>query len=158
MLSESYANTKSLFETLDLQSICGICSYTFAADFKLIMILLGVQSNSPTHTCPWCDVNGKEMEIKGSFRTIKSITENTNLWQQSGGNITKAKDFKNCINIPLIIGDEETPILKYIPPPELHLLLSVVQKLFDCLELENTNVATEWIKKSGIETRSLWKM
>lgn len=92
-LSESYANIKSLFETLDLQSICGICSYTFAADFKLIMILLGLQSNSSTHTCPWCDVNVKEMEIKGSFRTIKSITENTNLWQQSGGNITKAKDF-----------------------------------------------------------------
>lgn len=65
---------------------------------------------------------------------------------------------ENCINIPLIIGDEETPVLKYIPPPELHLLLGVVQKLFDCLELENTNVATEWIKKSGIETRSLWKM
>ncbi|XP_030767757.1 uncharacterized protein LOC115891445 [Sitophilus oryzae] len=91
------------------------------------------------------------MEIKGSFRTIKSITENTNLWQQSGGNITKAKDFKNCINIPLINGDEETPVLKYIPPPELHLLLGVVQKLFDCLELENTNVATEWIKKAGLK-------
>ncbi|XP_030748106.1 uncharacterized protein LOC115876459 [Sitophilus oryzae] len=146
-LSESYANIKSLFEALDLQSICGICSYTFAADFKLIMILLGLQSNSSTHTCPWCDVNVKEMEIKGSFRTIKSITENTNLWQQSGGNITKAKDFKNCINIPLIIGDVETPVLRYIPPPELHLLLGVVQKLFDCLELENINVATEWIKK-----------
>lgn len=58
---------------------------------------------------------------------------------------------ENCINIPLITGCEHTPIIKYIPPPELHLLLGVVQRIFDFLKRDVPEAADEWIKRAGVK-------
>lgn len=41
-MTESYHNLSLIFSKLDLQSVCGVCCYSFAADFKMIMILLGI--------------------------------------------------------------------------------------------------------------------
>ncbi|CAH0563173.1 unnamed protein product [Brassicogethes aeneus] len=140
-----------LLETLDLNSICGVCSYTFAADLKLLMILLGLQSNSSAHPCPWCEINAKDLKEKGLSRTISSITKQSTAWKANGKMKMKAKFYKNCVYIPLIIGDEETPVLRYLPPPELHLLLGIVQKLYDSLKYEFPEVASEWVRQASID-------
>lgn len=40
-MNETYENLKLLFDIINLQSVCGLCDYSFAADLKLIMIILG---------------------------------------------------------------------------------------------------------------------
>lgn len=134
-LIESYHNLKYLFQTVDLQSVCSIYSYTFAADLKLIMMLLGLQSNSSCHPCPWCDIVHQKLDIKGKLRTINSITEQYISWkEQTASDLSKAKEFFNCTNIPLITGEGDAPVLKYVPPPELHLMMGVTQHIFDNLK------------------------
>ncbi|CAH0553241.1 unnamed protein product [Brassicogethes aeneus] len=143
---ESYHNIKYLMETIDIHTIIGLCPYTFASDFKLIMMILSLQSNSSAHPCPWCDVSCTNLESKGISRTIHTITDQYQQWQSNtNGDIAKAKYYGNCTNIPLIVGNEHEPVLKYIPPPELHLLLGVVQKIFDLLKTEIPEKCEEWV-------------
>lgn len=44
-IDESHHNLEIMLNILDLQSICGVCSYTFALDFKMIMNILGNYMN-----------------------------------------------------------------------------------------------------------------
>lgn len=43
--TESHGNLKEMFEMLDLNALCGIVDFTYAADLKLIMIILGILGN-----------------------------------------------------------------------------------------------------------------
>ncbi len=43
----------------------------------------------------------------------------------------KAQKFKNCISFPLLCGDDDAKVLDVVPPPELHLLLGITNKIFD---------------------------
>lgn len=91
---ECYSNIELIFKTINFNSLCGVCEYTFAADLKLIMMLLGLQANSSSHPCPWCDVFFKDLEGKGQMRTIHNISEQNILWQKNtDGKLDKVKHF-----------------------------------------------------------------
>lgn len=66
--------------------------------------------------------------------TIGNIKENYNEWLAAGGEKETAKFHMNCIHPPIFDGEEDTLILQIIPPPELHLLLGVVNGLFDHID------------------------
>lgn len=55
------------------------------------------------------------------------------------------------MNSPLIIGDSEKPILKYIPPPELHLMIGIVKHLFNCVEKVDPETAEKWLKGAMVQ-------
>lgn len=151
-ITESYKNMSCLINIIDLSAVCGICNFSIAADFKMIMILLGLQSNSSTHPCPWCEAKNINLNQSGDLRSISSITAHYNNWAaQTGSDKSKAKYFANCVNVPLITGDYDEPILNFIPPPELHLLMGTVQHLFDNLKREHTEIAEQWIKDAGVQ-------
>ena len=63
-----------------------------------------------------------------------------------------AKHFGNVIHPPIICDDIEndTPVICIIPPPELHLLIGPVNKLYDSLESEWPE-SEAWLKVCNIK-------
>lgn len=76
-----------------MNALCGIVNHTYAADLKLIMIILGLQSCSSLHPCPWCTVSSKNLNKKGDIRTFGLIKQKYKQWKESGGAISSSKDF-----------------------------------------------------------------
>lgn len=126
---------------------------TFAADLKLIMIILGLQSNSSCHPCPWCGITKLQLEKVGKIRTFQSIEENYKKWiDETGGDLKKSKFYGNCTNIPLVSdADRSSEIIKTVTLPELHLLMGVVQHFYEYVKKENESVAEEWIIAASIQ-------
>lgn len=81
-----------------------------------------------------------------NFRTIGSIVMNYSNWQASGGKKNDAKNYANCIQQPVVTGDSNKLILDVIPPPELHLMLGVVNTVFDHMLISFSNEANAWAK------------
>lgn len=75
-----------------------------------------------------------------NFRTIGSIVMNYSNWQASGGKKNDAKNYANCIQQPVVTGDSNKLILDVIPPPELHLMLGVVNTVFDHMQMHGRNL------------------
>ena len=48
----------------------------------------------------------------------------------SGENRQQAKHYGNVIHMPILSGEPDTLVIDLLPPPELHLLLGVVNTLF----------------------------
>lgn len=57
----------------------------------------------------------------------------------------------NCVNKPLIAADYETPLLSYVPVPELHLLIGIVTHIFKCFESRYGEVAEAWLQNLNIQ-------
>lgn len=58
------------------------------------MVILGLQTCSALHPCPWCDTTKDMLHVKGNQRTFNSIQESFKKWQTEGkSNKAKAKDF-----------------------------------------------------------------
>lgn len=79
---ETYQNLSTLFSLINLNALCGVIPYTIASDLKLLMILLGLQTCSSTHPCPWCD--SKNLAEAGMSRTFESIQKNYLRWKSEG--------------------------------------------------------------------------
>ena len=108
--------------------------------------------HSSLHPCTWCDIPKTNLKNCGSYRTFKSCLENYEAWKRQGAVMKNAKIFNNCINPPVIsASDNNTKILDIIPPPELHLVLGVVNTVMDDL-LKNCEVhAIKYAKSCDAE-------
>lgn len=103
-------------------------------------------SNSATHFCGYCNISRAHISEKGENRTTQIIFEKYNEWKNETNSDNKlAMNYDNCVHPPLIPIEENTPILKYIPPPELHILIGIVTHLFLQLQKEAPEVAENWI-------------
>ena len=119
---------------------------TLASDVKMIMITCGLQTNSCSHPCPYCDISKNDLQNCGCSRTVSGCRNDYKKWVKSGSVKKNAKDFNNCVNMPLLpMGD--TKILCYIPPPELHLLLGAVNTVYDKMLSECGSIVSEWALK-----------
>ncbi|PAA75279.1 hypothetical protein BOX15_Mlig024734g1, partial [Macrostomum lignano] len=64
---------------------------------------------------------------------------------------SRAKQFMNCVNLPLLAGDDDEEVLMLLPPPELHLLLGISNKLLDSLnEAWGEDRGFAWLQSHGI--------
>ncbi len=147
-VQENYCNIKRLW----LEAGLGAFSRQFviATDLKLINILLGLMSHSSVHPCSWCDVVKENLEWCGKSRTVgnmldlfwgyfdaRALKKDASLY----GNVIHPNMFSGCGEI-----DESTTIISLVPPPELHLLLGPVNKMFDEM-LKIWPGAEEWSDK-----------
>ena len=122
--------------------------YTIATDLKLCNILLGLMTHSSTHPCFWCDVKKGNLDEKGVSRTIANMMEL--FWNCSGivlelfwnyfearAEKKHAKDYGNVVHPDMSNSagtiDESTLIILLVHPPELRLLLGLVNTLYDAL-------------------------
>ena len=125
-VSENFYNTGIFIDKVKL----GQLHYKFTGDFKMLNIVAGIMSASARCPCVYCDVErvkgvwGKKWEM----RTFQNIRENCEAWLAAGGQARKAKQFKSCVEKPLLEspGDNpETLLLVKMPPPALHCKLAV---------------------------------
>nr|XP_029715672.1 uncharacterized protein LOC115259282 [Aedes albopictus] len=128
----------------------GTLDAVVTGDLKIINIVAGVMSNSSTYPCAFCTVNKKDLGEKfGTLRTIDSIQHNSSLWNAEGGIKNNAKFYLNCVNTPLFHGDGTTNILDVCAPPSLHLLLGMVNTVYNGIAECNDDIAQSWTAVSG---------
>ena len=59
-------------------------------------------------------------------------------------------DLKSNHNLPLISNNDKDLIIDLIPPPELHLMLGVVNKIVDHMEIDNSKLTLKFLKEIKI--------
>ncbi|PAA77883.1 hypothetical protein BOX15_Mlig011119g7 [Macrostomum lignano] len=145
-VKECYENVKTLLSTMDISSFL----FTLACDFKLANIICGIQSHASTHPCLYCE--GKSpWTTPAPSRTLGSVRRLANEFQLAGGHQPAAKHFANCVQSPLLPGLDSTELIELVPPPELHIMLGIVNRLLD--ELNNrwgNDMAYKWAHGAGI--------
>ena len=102
----------------------------------LVLILLGKDSGSCRHACPYCE-DGAPWNTPSRLNTLGSLLSwhevvqslkkrqlaNFQLWVADGCRDSRSKNFQNMRHVPLIKGDPDMLILSHIAIPELHLVL-----------------------------------
>ncbi|PAA83701.1 hypothetical protein BOX15_Mlig016295g3 [Macrostomum lignano] len=145
-VKECYQNVSVLMSTIDISSI----NFTLACDFKLANIISGIQSHSSSHPCLYCE-GRPPWEVPAQRRTLGSIRHLASEFQAAGGHQPLAKNFANCVQPPLLPGSDSAELLDVVPPPELHMMLGIVNRLLDALNASwGGNKAYEWAYEAGI--------
>jgi hypothetical protein len=143
---ESYSNVKSLLAALNLSSL----DYLTTLDLKLCNIVSGIQSASSTFPCYICEAKKPFLE-ESPLRTLGMIRANASQFHEDGANFKDAKHYKSCVNEPLFDQPGDTLMIELMPPPELHLMLGIVNRIYDALnEVAGANQAYEWGEKHNI--------
>ena len=85
---ECYYNLKVLLDSLNLHDLSK--NFRLVCDIKVMNMLLGIQSCSSMHPCPYCNgykfdkmgekTNQKGLWLKGEPRTKKSLLEDYQKW------------------------------------------------------------------------------
>lgn len=152
-VEENYNNVSILWNLMKLDIfIKDNDNVTIACDLKMANILAGLMSHASAHPCTWCCAKREHLGRPGLSRTLTDNEENYNRWLREGGDSKKAKFFFNCINVPLIksrYGNED--ILEIIPPPELHLMLGVVNYLYTKMCKDFPKTCEKWTKFCAVE-------
>ena len=87
---------------------------------------------------------------KGNARTFGSLRESFWKFFDSGESSNKAKEFGNSLHSPIFRCSDEIHVVEKFPPPELHLMIGVVNTLFKEL-LKNWDNAQLWLELCHIE-------
>lgn len=143
---ENFDNVSLLWFLLKLNEI----KCTVATDLKLANIIIGIMTHASKYPCTWCSTSSDELYKIGTLRTIGSIVKNVAAWEEDGAKKERAQLFENCVNKPLFDYDENVEIIDIIPPPELHLLIGTVNKIFEHMLIECKREAEEWVKKCSV--------
>lgn len=159
-VKETYFNIKQILDLLKIEKLP--LHFTYALDLKLANITAGIQSHGSTFPCLWCECPKSEFVSESSsnyqLRSLGSIKDKVKAYtlaKQTSKKKVEAKDFKNCVYEPLVSGDDSDIFIYHIPPPELHLLLRVTNKIFNELEKKSEKISCEWIQKLGIKRPKL---
>lgn len=144
---ENYQNVSQLWSAININQFEG----TVSVDLKLANIICGIMPHSCSFPSTWCFAKKNELHELGEYRTIGDILKYYNDWQSSGGVKNKAKDFMNCTNLPIIQGSSDGLILDIVTPPELHLMLGVVNDVYNHMRDEFTDEVSAWSKYCNVE-------
>ena len=144
---ENYENVRNLWTALNLNDFEG----TVATDLKIANIMVGIMCYSCQFPCTWCFAEKNNLEERGQLRSIQNTLENYQKWQSAGAIRSKAKNYMNCINSPIFTSASDRLFLEMIPPPELHLMLGVVNTLFTKMLMEFEDQALKWAKDCHVE-------
>lgn len=140
---ENFENVSLLWYLMKLNRL----NCTVATDLKLANILIGIMTHASKYPCTWCSTPNNELHKCGMLRTIGTIRDSVAAWLADGGRKERAQLFENCVNNPMFDCDPSTKILHLIPPPQLHLLLGVVNKIYETMSSECGTEAEEWVKE-----------
>ena len=150
--SESNENVRTILRSLNISSI----SFCLCSDLKLSNICVGKQSHASKFPCTWCSATAP-YENDAPLYTLGQIRRNVSAFRDAGMPLRKAQFYENCVQMPLLEGPDSALVLDLIPPPELHLMLGVVNKIFDSLnEKWGEDRAYQWGTKNYIG-EAVWK-
>lgn len=144
--TESNENVGTILQAIKISSI----AFCLCADLKLANICIGKQSHASKFPCTWCGATAP-FEKEASLYTLGEIRGFVKDFRNAGMPMRRAQQFQNCVNMPLIQGSDSTLVLDLIPPPELHLMLGIVNRIFDSLNQQwGEGKAYEWGMNNGI--------
>ena len=103
-------------------------------DLKMALCLTGKSSGQLTFGCPYCDMSKPYQESEYTLLSLGRLVELHEAYIQAGGNRKDQAKFQNCVNPNLLAGDPGTKVLCILFPPELHLLIGIVDKHLQGLE------------------------
>lgn len=146
-VQENYDNVKLLWREIGIDKING----TIAADIKLCNIMAGIMPSSSSFPCTWCTVSKNNLHESSTLRTSKNIIESYTQWLNAGGKKELAKNYMCCISPPIFNVNKDTPIIEIMNPPELHLLLGIVNLLFNHMYKAFKKIAVAWAKMCNAE-------
>jgi hypothetical protein len=134
---ETRENYEIIIKALNLASLPN--TIQIVCDLKLISLLLGIQTASAMHGCPFCDsfkVNDKDKKVntRGRYREVdennivmrtwQNIEDNNDNYLLEGqGNRNILQNFKNCEFKPIKlknIKDMNEEVIFTLPPEPLH--------------------------------------
>ena len=145
---ENYANISKLWNLLQINDRF---KGTLATDLKLANILFGLMSHASTYPCTWCFAHKNKLEVCTTLRSMGNCLKYYEGWLASGSRQDQAKQFMNCINLPLLSGNEDILFLDVYPPPELHLMLGVVNTLIKHMLLDCPTDVEAWIQVCNVQ-------
>ena len=121
---------------------------------KVYNLLLGLQNHASSYPCPYCK-SPKNWKSGSALRTFGRIREKARQFHSSEATKKEAKYFFNCVKAPLLHFSDETLVLAKICIPELHLLLGVVNRIFDQLSKNFCEERMfEWARENQINRAS----
>ena len=126
------------------------CSLAF--DLKCANSVLGISSHSGKFACLYCE--GECGLEAGKPRTLGSLDYHYERYVSDGKKRTRMQDYKNVIN-PRLVYHQEDPEIRLeqkVPPPELHIMMGVVDKLCTLL-LCIWPLFEKWLKSHYIMMR-----
>lgn len=144
---ENFENVSQLWTQLNISAFDG----TIATDLKMANILVGIMSHSSSFPCTWCYAKKESLHVCGQLRSSRNVLENYENWRAAGALKDRAKNFFNCIHPPLITTTEDKNLLEIIPPPELHLMLGVVNTVFTHMLKEFETESLAWAESCYVQ-------
>jgi hypothetical protein len=152
-LSENFYNLQLIVDSLP--SLFSV-DFTVSSDLKVLNLLSGIQQSSCRHPCPYCHwQHGKvpeEQENPCMLRTLGTVRHFHEKWLQSGAKKVELMKFFNCVQRPLFRDDDSLLVLDKAPPPELHLMLGIVNHMYTAVVAEWPEIE-QWPKNLGINRR-----
>lgn len=124
LVSEDNGNLQKLLAPLKLEEV----NFSLAFDLKCANSIFGLSGHSGKYACLYCE--GECSLETGKLRTLGSIDLCYDQYVCDGKKRLKMQEYKNVINPRLIyLQEEQETLLEHIvPPPELHILMGVVDK------------------------------
>lgn len=117
---------------------------TMATDLKLQNILCGLMPHASVHPCAYCKAKSDMLTQLGQMRSVSGCHTNYKKWIDSGGQKKKAKNSRNCIHPPIMgTENDESLILQYLPPPELHMFLGGTNTIYDHMLSEHQTISEQ---------------
>ena len=149
---ETYRNILQLWVLLKLKDV--LCNKMIvSADLKLGNVIFGLNAHSSSHPCCWCSVDKANLSNNATLRTLGRVADQYWMWQAAGAVPSSAKHYENCVHTGLVKGDRESLIIDIYPPPELHLMLGVVNHLYKAIEQEWAGVR-HWAETCHVERQA----
>lgn len=122
--------------------------YTVAGDLKIINVIVGIKAHSSSNPCPYCEVEKKDIMLQSAIpRTIGNIKDNCPKDVQPK---RRNENNASCIHTPLISGDDDDLILEICPPPPLHIMLGIVNAVFQAVEKSYPDWADLWAHRANV--------
>ena len=121
---ENHHNQKTMIQSLGMEGL----EWGTTVDLKMAMCLIGKAGGQPTYGCPYCDMAKPYVASEFNLLKLKHLVELHESFVAAGSKNKDQAKFQNCVNPNLLSGDPESLILEIIFPPELHLIIGVVDK------------------------------
>ena len=120
---ENYVNFTQLLGTLNLATLDK--DFGVVCDLKVIDILVGLQSTSSRHCCPYCKGNFSKnglWNLDAERRDFENMTRDYERYRAEANNRRRLKEFNSVEFPPIIMHSDQIDkrILELLPPPELH--------------------------------------
>ena len=150
-IKETHNNISVIFDLIGLNNI----AFKIVSDFKLQLLVLGLQTATSIHPCGYCLISQSELKKRKieavGERTFGSLKSDHEGFLESGSMHCDAKYHKNCLH-PCILNEDLSmkTLDKYIVP-ELHLILGFVAHVWKAVaKLVGKDRACLWPSRENL--------